>query len=227
VRRRCIVFDLDDTLYLERDYVRSGFTFVGRWAAEELGLASFGDEAWKLFENGWRNGVFEAVLRNYGRDPEPSLVARLVNIYRAHSPEISLLPDAEYCLKEVGSTVLTGLITDGTPSRQSAKCRRLGLQERLRLIVCTGIWGMDFGKPHIRAFEFFEGQFGRDCTFVYVADNPLKDFQAPIAMGWKTVRVRRAQGLHYHIECALECQPTLEVPDMWNLSEILDVQMKA
>jgi putative hydrolase of the HAD superfamily len=79
----------------------------------------------------------------------------------------------------------------------------------------------------MRAFEFFESQFGNDCAFVYVADNPLKDFQAPIAMGWKTVRVRRAQGLNSHIECAIECQPTLEVPDMWNLSEILDVQMKA
>ena len=27
-----LVFDIDDTLYLERDYVRSGFGAAGRWA---------------------------------------------------------------------------------------------------------------------------------------------------------------------------------------------------
>ena len=33
---RAIVFDLDDTLYPERDYVLSGFRAIARWAAEHL-----------------------------------------------------------------------------------------------------------------------------------------------------------------------------------------------
>ena len=33
-----IVFDLDDTLYLERDYVRSGARAVATWLAPQLGL---------------------------------------------------------------------------------------------------------------------------------------------------------------------------------------------
>ena len=37
--RRAVVFDIDDTLYLERDYVRSGFTAAGAWARTELGLS--------------------------------------------------------------------------------------------------------------------------------------------------------------------------------------------
>src|SRR5207302_9076607 len=32
----CVVFDIDDTLYLERDYVRSGFRAVGTWAEQWL-----------------------------------------------------------------------------------------------------------------------------------------------------------------------------------------------
>ena len=31
---------------------------------------------------------------------------------------------------------------------------------------------------------------------VYVADNPTKDFAAPRALGWHTVRIRRPGGLH-------------------------------
>ena len=39
----CVVFDVDDTLYLERDYVRSGFRAVGVWASRWLGLSGFAE----------------------------------------------------------------------------------------------------------------------------------------------------------------------------------------
>ena len=35
-----VTFDLDDTLYLERDFVRSGFAAVGAWLATERGYAA-------------------------------------------------------------------------------------------------------------------------------------------------------------------------------------------
>ena len=34
-----LVFDLDDTLYPERDFALSGFKAAERWASAELGLA--------------------------------------------------------------------------------------------------------------------------------------------------------------------------------------------
>ena len=37
---------------------------------------------------------------------------------------------------------------------------------------------------------------GRPDGFVYVADNPRKDFIAPRALGWRTVRIRRRGGEH-------------------------------
>ena len=37
-----IVFDLDDTLYPERDYVLSGFKAVASWAEARLGVPSLG-----------------------------------------------------------------------------------------------------------------------------------------------------------------------------------------
>ena len=33
-----LVFDLDDTLYPEREFALSGFRAAGRWAAAELGV---------------------------------------------------------------------------------------------------------------------------------------------------------------------------------------------
>ena len=46
---RVAVFDVDDTLYLERDYVRSGFHAVATWAEETLDVTGVFDTAWGLF----------------------------------------------------------------------------------------------------------------------------------------------------------------------------------
>ena len=53
-----VVFDLDDTLYLERDYVRSGFRAVDAWLASR-GILGFFGEAWANFENGLRGKAFD------------------------------------------------------------------------------------------------------------------------------------------------------------------------
>jgi putative hydrolase of the HAD superfamily len=89
--------------------------------------------------------------------------------------------------------------------------------------VCTGEWGEEFYKPHPRAFEFIQKKFGDgDRTFAYVADNPAKDFHAPIALGWNTVRVRRFGALHFAKEALENFTPKLEIPNLWNLPELIE-----
>jgi putative hydrolase of the HAD superfamily len=85
MRPQCIVFDLDDTLYLERDYVHSGFRALAEWAKTSLGVPDFADRAFWL---------------NVELKPEPGIVAHMVNLYRCRSPEIELLPDAVQCLSK-------------------------------------------------------------------------------------------------------------------------------
>ena len=50
-----IVFDLDDTLYLERDYVRSGFSFIADlMAKDQRGRKKSSPALWGLFLQGER-----------------------------------------------------------------------------------------------------------------------------------------------------------------------------
>ncbi|MGH9118455.1 MAG: HAD family hydrolase, partial [Acidimicrobiales bacterium] len=91
---RVVVFDIDDTLYLERDYVRSGFAAVGALVGDRLGVPDFADRAWTAFLHGTRRTIFDDTLVACGLDPEPDLVGELVERYRTHEPAISLLPDA-------------------------------------------------------------------------------------------------------------------------------------
>jgi len=220
--RLCIVFDLDDTLYLERDYVFSGFRAVGKWVESNLNLTDFARCASELFSGGAGDTTFQKTLHVLGCSAEPHLLSEMVHVYRTHRPEISLPPDSAYCLATMGKVAKLGLITDGRPVTQHAKCDRLGLPDKLSPIVCTGAWGEEFCKPHQRAFELMEYQMGcRQDTFIYVADNPLKDFGAPLARGWLTVRIRRSDGIHSKRDSPEKHSPHAELEDLWRFPEVI------
>ena len=215
-----VVFDIDDTLYLERDYVRSGFRAVGAWARRSLGVPDMADRAWAAFESGVRSTIFDAVLAGAGIEATPDLIARMVACYREHQPDITLLDDARAALDGASSLGPVAVVTDGPLASQSAKARSLGLATWSQTVVFTGALGPGFGKPHPRAFELVEerlGAAGERCT--YVADNPAKDFAAPHDRGWTTVRVRRPRGLHYGVDGGADIDH--EVADMTDLMTLI------
>jgi len=194
---RCVVFDLDDTLYLERDYVVSGFRAVHRFVAMKYHRPDFFPIAWRLFLNGVRGHIFDQALAAMGLRADARLISTLVEVYRNHDPEIKLAADAYSCLDRLRGRCQTALITDGALEMQQKKFQALGLPEWIAIQVFTGSWGKEYSKPHPRAFETVLEKAGvgsREC--VYVADNPLKDFVAPRRMGWSTVRIRRPWGLY-------------------------------
>jgi putative hydrolase of the HAD superfamily len=195
--RRLVAFDMDDTLYLERDYVRSGFAAVGEWARRELGLQDLGDRAWAAFEAGVRGRIFDEVLDACGVRDDASVVPRLVDVYRSHAPAIELLDDVRAWLAAPPTGVALAVVTDGPLASQQAKAEALGLASWAHPIVFTEALGPGRGKPHPAAFERVEAATGlAAAACAYVADNPGKDFTGPRRRGWRTVRVRRTGSLH-------------------------------
>ena len=196
-RLGCVAFDLDDTLYLERDYVRSGFRATGEWAARHLGVEGFDERAWRAFDAGVRGNVFDHVLAEYGLGPDSEVVADLVRVYRTHDPAIRLLRDAACALEELSGGVALACVSDGPVESQRAKARALNTPCWATATILTAELGEGFGKPHSRAFaevERFTDTHGAECA--YVADNPNKDFGGPRQLGWRTVRVCRPGSLH-------------------------------
>jgi putative hydrolase of the HAD superfamily len=218
-RRICVVFDIDDTLYLERDYVKSGFEAVGCWAAKWLEIDGFAERCWNSFLAGRRRSIFDEVLAEFGKQPTIQLLSELVDVYRTHAPAIALAGDAAEALKAISGTASISVISDGPVASQSRKVDALGLRSLAAPIVLTGLLGAEFGKPHPRAFERVE-ECRPASIYLYVADNPLKDFSAPKRLGWVTVRVRRPGGLHYAVENS-EITPDCEMGDCSGLSEVL------
>jgi len=195
MNRSVVVFDLDDTLYAERTFALSGFAAVDRWLQQEHSLAGFDAEAGRLFAAGLRGTIFDAALRRLGHEAAPELVDRLVGIYRGHVPSIALEPDARWALDHFRGRCRLGLITDGWAGTQRLKIGALGIASEFDCIVCTDELGRENWKPSPRPFRLLMerlGCAGGQC--VYVGDNPAKDFIAPNALGWLTVRIRRAGG---------------------------------
>lgn len=196
-----VVFDLDDTLYLERDYAFSGFAAVAAAFEKELGNPTEAAERMRaLFDTEHRPRVFNALLAERDWD-DPSkvgeLVSRMIDTYRSHSPTITLCPDADAALTRLRGTCKLGLITDGPSAQQCAKIDALNLRSRLDEIIATGELGPGESKPSPAAFELMADRLGvahREC--VYIADNPTKDFVGPNALGWTTIQIDRHGGIY-------------------------------
>jgi putative hydrolase of the HAD superfamily len=218
---RCIAFDLDDTLFLERDYVRSGFRAVGTWAERELGIQGVGDSAWSAFERGVRGTTFQAALAELGVEPSDEVIRQLVAVYRTHQPDITMLRDARACLDRLRNRALLAVISDGPRESQEAKAAAMDAHRWADPIVLTADLGHGAGKPSPRAFGMVEaatGTSGAACA--YVADNPVKDFAGPRARGWVTVRVRHPESLH--AACPSGRDVDLDVTDLAELPALLD-----
>lgn len=217
-----LVFDLDDTLYLERDFAMSGYRTLGRWVRDTMGIDGFDTVCARLFEAGERRHVFDRALAELGVTADPTILRDLIERYRGHRPEISLAPDAARYLTRAQDAVPLGLITDGPAATQWAKIRALGLDDVIDRIVVTGDWPPGFGKPHPRAFERQERwQDGRPGRMIYVADNPLKDFVTPRARGWLTIQIARPGRVHLAPAPDPRYQPHAEITSLDQLDDVL------
>ena len=196
--QRAIVFDLDDTLYPERQFAFSGFTAVAETFAHRLGdVQTAVVEMGRLFDTQHRSRVFNELLVKLGQPADGEFITRMIAAYREHKPTIALFPGVPPVLEHLRDGYKLGLITDGPAQQQRNKIDALGLTRRFDEIIVTGELGAGLSKPHPRAFELIAERLGVEaCRCTYVADNAAKDFVAPNALGWRTVRVRRDDGIY-------------------------------
>jgi len=224
-RLRAVVFDLDDTLYLERDYVVSGFRAVAGWVQSHWGVPAaegFG-ELWQLFEDGVRGETFDRWLQRRGIW-QRERVRLLVDVYHDHVPQISPCPGVPELLDRLRQQYVLGLVSDGPLVAQRRKLEALGLGGRFRAVVWSDDWGRDARKPDPRPFRAVLGALGvAPAGAVYVADNPVKDFVGARRAGVRTVRVRHTKGLYSTMEPPTPAYaPEAEVASLQELELVLE-----
>ena len=198
---RGVIFDLDDTLYSEKEYVRSGFKAVARWLGDE----GFSDKLWIYFEEG--KAAIDELLHELKCEEK-----------KAQCLEISELMQS---LKKRGIKI--GIITDGRVSGQRKKIKALGLEEIVDDIIITDeLGGVQFRKPCDIAFRIMQNRWRIPYEqMVYVGDNLDKDFQAPRRLGMGSVWFKNDEGL-YKNKHLNKVAIAKEIKDLYQINLLLE-----
>lgn len=184
---KAVIFDLDDTLYSEKEYVKSGYRAV----SEYLG-GGYEDRLWSFFEQG--KMAIDELLKEVHRENEKNAV---LAIYRNHKPDIHLYDWVTENIEKLKSKgIKVGIITDGRPEGQRNKIKALGLNVD-DVIVTDELGGVQFRKPCDIAFRIMITRWRLNpADVVYIGDNPTKDFQAPQQLGMKWIFYKNIDGLY-------------------------------
>ncbi len=190
--RSLVVFDLDDTLYSERDYVCSGFAAVARALREGFGIET-GTALYDAFDAGSGDPVGD-IIRANGL-PE-TLKPSLLQIYRFHFPDLALPEASAGLLARLNAlAVPMAVITDGRSVTQRLKLASLGIRDHFTCICVSEEVGAQ--KPDPAAFLKVMACCPDYTHFVYIADNPRKDFFPANQLGWQTIGVLHDRpGIH-------------------------------
>ncbi|MCH3964319.1 MAG: HAD family hydrolase [Clostridium sp.] len=193
---KAVVFDLDDTLYRERDFVEGAFRSVCSYLSQQHGI-SFQKLYWNtisILEHRGRGKIFDFLCDKYNIKEN---IDKLVNIYRNALPNIELYEDALYFLGKYRHKYSFGIITDGKASVQWNKIRLLKLEKYTDKIIVTDDYGKECWKPnsfaYLKMLQYFKCR-PEDC--MYIGDNPNKDFIGARKAGMNTVRIIRQWGDH-------------------------------
>jgi len=172
-----VVFDLDDTLYFEADYVDSGVQHVCDFLKRIYCVDVYSVVQAARLEHkqlDWLHFACEQA------GLPVSVKETLLWIYRMHPPHIRLSEECTSALKIIKAKAsAVAVLTDGRSVTQRLKLQALGLTDWPVYI------SEEFGapKPAPNRFNAIQTHFPAK-QYIYVADNVAKDFLGCNPLGW-------------------------------------------
>lgn len=187
-----LIFDLDDTLYPEINFLRSGYKEVGRFLHLYL-QKDISEEMFIRYISG--KNVFEWIIQEYKQQVPELSIQFLLALYREHYPEINLSDEVKLFLEKLRSfNTSVGCITDGRSITQRNKIAALGLTNFFNEVIISEEFGSE--KPNRKNYEYFSQKYP-DAEFFFIGDNTSKDFIVPNEIGWKTICIKdKGENIH-------------------------------
>lgn len=219
---RAVLFDLDDTLYPEGQFYRSGFAVVADWLADRGAgrrerIARTLDE---LHFNGGREHVFDRAATVLGFPSQ--WVPELVWLFHSHLPQLELPASTIHVLGELCPHYRLGIVTDGHGAVQRRKLDALRLWGRVDGTVITDDLGRRYWKPSPVPFvSCCRSLRTRPHEAVFVGDNPRRDILGARRAGLFAVRLRRADGYFRDDEDLPEAPPHATISNLMELPSLL------
>lgn len=220
-----ICFDLDDTLYDEINYVKSGFRSVSKYLSDLNFLRKSENQIFKdlidILNCNGRGKVIDIFLHD-NEIYSKNLVLKCLSVYRKHKPVIKLNSNVSVILrglkKKYGNLYL---VTDGNLVVQRNKINALNLKKYFKKTIPTHQYGITNAKPSIYAFKkisIFEKK--KISDIIYIGDNPNKDFIELKKNGATTIRIN--QGMFKDLILDEKYMADYEITNLKYLEKILN-----
>ena len=187
-----ILFDMDDTVYSEKDNVRCGFHTL----TEYVGDPTLYNELWDAYIA--KKVAIKEVLSQ--RDIyTQERYDEWLHVFR-HAPS-DITPYPGFCDmldRFLAEGKRLGMITDGRPQSQEKKLLGLGISHYFEKIIITDtLGGTEYRKPCTLAFEIMHDFYGTPYEkMVYVGDNLKKDMPPPLTLGMKFIHFDNEDGIY-------------------------------
>ena len=222
---KAVIFDLDDTLISEYDFVMSGYRYMSSLLTERLGMESDAIyEKLRELSKTTYSRAFDRLFESCGKSCDPEEMAGYIDAYRNHPAKVSFYPDVLPAIKELRSMGLKlGIISDGEPGRQRNKLRAAkGLNLFDEIVLNDEVGGIECRKPCPRGFEVMASRLGIEPSrMIYVGDNPSKDFHISADLGVATLRIKREKGIYLDREYLDGIRETAAIDSLLDIPKLL------
>ena len=209
-----VIFDLDDTLYSEKQYVKSGYKKIEEYLQEP----DAAEKMWSYFLVG--EPAIDRYLEEINKIEKK---IECLEIYRNHIPEIELYEGINELIRKLKEKkIKVGIITDGRVEGQRNKIKALGLDKLADDIIVTDeLGGTQFRKPNDISFRIMQNRWRLSYQeIIYVGDNLNKDFLAPKQLGMKVLWFKNPDGLYSN------CLNGNEIKNVNSIKEIQNELLK-
>ena len=179
---KVVVFDLDDTLYNEIDFLKSAFYQISEIIEKNFNINKdiVYNDLLMFYSN--NENAFKCIINKFNLKLS---VEYLLNFYRNHKPKINFSNSNSLLLSEFKAKgIKLCVLTDGRSTQQRNKIEALGISSYFSEIIVSEEFGSE--KPDIRNYLYFENIFAQS-DFYYVGDNINKDFISPNRLNWTTI----------------------------------------
>ncbi len=240
---RAVIFDLDDTLVSEYEFVVSGYRYLSERLSDKLGRSAeeINVKLLELSKESYSR-IFNRLFEAYGAPLSGEELKELIHIYRDHPAGLNFYEDVYPTLtglKERG--VLTGIISDGDPKRQWNKINSavgalpaVSVGEEVsdragfffdEIILNDEFGGEEFRKPDPKGFVTICERLGIDpSVMIYVGDNPSKDFHIAAHLPVRTARIIRDKGIYRDREYLNGIRETWRIDTLTDILRLVDIR---
>ena len=188
-----VIFDLDNVLYIEKDYFYAAFDKIATYLSERCNISQ--EKIYQKLVSDFQEKtsmyprLFNDMIADFGLDQK--LITEILKIFSNIKPNLKLYSGSEDLLLALKKqNIKLGLVTNGNVTTQRNKIQLLKLEKYFDAIVYARELGTNKDKPDPEAYKVTLEVLGaKPEEAICVGDNPYTDFLGAKTLGIRTVRL--------------------------------------